>query len=281
MTLPTIAVTGATGNIGGIVAKRLAQRGIEQRLLARSPENAPSLPRAVTLRCKYEDSGDSRAALDGVDVLFMVSGAENLNRLRDHLAFIDAAAACGVRHVVYLSFFEAAPDATFTLARDHWVTEQHIIDSGMAFTFLRNNFYTELFVSIADENGVIRGPAEEGLVAPITRADVAAVAFAVLQNPDEHVGKTYDLTGPEELSLKEIAATIAEATGKSITFHNETVSEAYDSRRTWDVPQWQYDAWVSTYTAIAAGELVPASDSVEQLTGTRPQSLLDFLASES
>ncbi|HNN48591.1 MAG TPA: SDR family NAD(P)-dependent oxidoreductase, partial [Marmoricola sp.] len=92
-----------------------------------------------------------------------------------------------------------------------------------------------------------------------------------------HIGNTYDLTGPEALTLAEIARTISEVTGRSVTYHDETIAEAYESRLAWEAPQWQYDAWVSTYTAIAAGELIPVSDAVRRITGRPAESLSDFL----
>lgn len=280
MTLPTLAVTGSTGDIGGRVAAHLADVGVAQRLLARTPEKTPALPGAVAVRSSYENTEESRSALDGVDALFMVSASESAERLSQHRAFVDAAVAAGVGHIVYLSFFGAAPDATFTLARDHWATEQHIIGSGMRFTFLRDNFYTDFFSAMVGEDGVLRGPAANGRVASVTRADVARVAAAVLQAPAEHVGQTYNLTGPESLTFDDIARTITDVTGRAVSFHNETVEEAYESRRAWDAPQWQYNAWVSTYTAIAAGELVPVSGDVHRITGRQPESLRDFLARE-
>ncbi|QPE03978.1 SDR family oxidoreductase [Microbacterium schleiferi] len=280
MTLPALAVTGSTGHIGGLVAAHLADAGVAQRILARTPEKAPTLPGAVAVRSSYENTEESRASLAGVDLLFMVSGSESAERLNQHRAFIDAAAAAEVGHIVYLSFFGAAPDATFTLARDHWATEQHIIASGVPFTFLRDNFYTDFFSAMVGDDGVLRGPAGNGRVASVTRADVARVAATVLQSPTEHIGQTYDLTGPEALTFDDIAQTITEITGRSVSYHNETVEEAYESRRAWEAPQWHYDAWVSTYTAIAAGELVPVSGDVERITGRQPESLRDFLTQE-
>ena len=92
----------------------------------------------------YADRADAVRALEGVSTLFMVSGSESADRRDQHLAFVDAAAEAGVRHVVYTSFFGAAPDATFTLARDHYATEEHIKASGMGWTFLRDNLYLDV-----------------------------------------------------------------------------------------------------------------------------------------
>jgi len=99
----------------------------------------------------------------------------------------------------------------------------------------------------------------------VARADIAAVAVTVLGDPAAHQGATYDLTGPEALTLAEAAAVIATARGTGVTFHDETLEEAYESRKRWPAPDWQYDAWVSTYTAIAAGDSFSARAHVPGL----------------
>ncbi len=227
---PTLAVTGSTGWVGGLVAADLAGRGVRQRLLVRDLGRAPSLPGAVAVRSSYGDGEATRSALAGAETLFMVSAAESESRRAEHLAFVDAAAAAGVGHVVYLSFFGASADATFTLARDHHATEERIKASGMAWTFLRDNLYLEFIEAMAGADGVIRGPAGEGRAAVVSHPDVARAAAAVLLAPGEHRGQTYDLTGPEACSMAEMAATITEVTGRGVTFHDETVEEAYASR---------------------------------------------------
>ena len=146
------------------------------------------------------------AALGGADVLFMVSAAEARDRRAEHRTFLRAAAEAGVGHVVYTSFAGAAADATFTLGRDHHDTEAAILASGLAYTILRDNFYADLLPLFADEAGVIRGPAGDGRVAAVARADVADVAAAVLREPAAHAGATYELSGPEALTLTEVAA---------------------------------------------------------------------------
>ena len=277
---PTLAVTGATGWVGGLVATDLADRAIAQRLLVRDLDRAPALPGAVAVRSAYGDPDAARSALAGVTTLFMVSASESETRRAEHLAFVDAAAAAGVEHVVYLSFFGAAPDATFTLARDHHATEARIRASGMGWTFLRDNLYLEFIDGMAGPDGVIRGPAGGGCAAVVSHADVARAAVVVLCSPQSHRGETYDLTGPDSLSLTQMAATISEVTGRDVSFRDETVTEAYRSRAAYDAPDWQVDAWVSTYTAIRAGELDGVSGDVERLTGRRPLSLRDHLTGQ-
>ncbi|SDS29263.1 Uncharacterized conserved protein YbjT, contains NAD(P)-binding and DUF2867 domains [Nocardioides scoriae] len=277
-TRPPLALTGVTGALGGRVAQLLSDAGVPTRLLARSPERAPRLPGSEVVGfAGYADRASCTAALEGVETLLMVSGSESADRLDQHRAFVDAAAAAGVRHVVYTSFYGASPTCTFTLGRDHWATEEHLRASGTATTFLRDNFYLDVLPLFAGEEGVLRGPAGEGRVAAVAREDCAAVAAVVLAAPDVHAGAAYDLTGPEALTLAEAAAAIGEAQGREVRYEDETVEQAYASRRAWDAPQWQYDAWVSTYTAIAAGELDTVTDDVRRLLGRPPLDLAAVL----
>ena len=273
-----LGITGATGRLGGRVARLLAAAGVEQRLVVREPGRAPSLPGATVAQASYLDGDAVRRALDGLDTVLMVSAAESANRLDEHRAFVDAAAAVGVRRLVYVSFYGAAPDATFTLARDHYATEQHIEHSGMTWTFLRDNLYLDFFPMLAGDDGVIRGPADDGRVAAVAQDDIAAAATAVLLAPAEHEGRTYHLTGPEAITLAEAAGTMSRLLGRELTFQDETVDEAYASRAGYGAPGWQLDAWVSTYTAIAAGEMAGVSGDVELLTGRPATSLEDLLA---
>jgi NAD(P)H dehydrogenase (quinone) len=150
----------------------------------------------------------------------------------------------------------------------------------MEFTFLRDNFYLDFLPLMAGEDGVIRGPAGQGRVSAVARADIARVALAVLLDPESHRGATYDLTGPESITLAEAADILGEATGREVTFHDETVEEAYESRRVWDAPDWQYDAWVSTYTAIKAGEVAAVTDDIRRVTGQAPIGLRELLAAQ-
>jgi uncharacterized protein YbjT (DUF2867 family) len=275
--LPDLAVTGATGVLGGMVARQLSDAGFAQRLLVRDPRRAPDLKQAPTMAVSYGDPVLSGPALEGVKVLFMVSAAEAEDRLQQHYAFVDAAAEAGVRHIVYTSFFGAAPDCTFTLGRDHYATEERIRASGMGFTFLRDNFYLDFLPVLAGEDGVIRGPAGDGVMAAVAREDIARCAVAVLRDPAVHAGATYDLTGPEDISLEHAAEVLTRATGRTVTYHHETLEEAFASRAPYGAPAWQVEAWVSTYTAIAAGELAGATSDVHGLTGQDPMPLEELV----
>jgi NAD(P)H dehydrogenase (quinone) len=280
-----IAVTGATGEVGGRVARELAEAGIPLRLVVRDAARAPGLSGDVEIAvASYADGPALERALAGTPIVFMVSAAESADRLDEHRTFVAAARVAGVEHIVYTSFFGAAPDAVFTLARDHFVTENLIREAGLGHTFLRDNLYTDFLPGLAGADGVIRGPAGAGRVASVTRADVAESATRVLRDrlhdAQAHAAATYELTGPEALTLAEVAAIVAEERGTPVTYLDETLPEAYASRAGYDAPPWQLDAWVSTYTAIAAGELERVTGDVERLTGHPARSLRDVLRAE-
>lgn len=281
MSTPTLAVTGSTGRLGGRVARRLAATGVPQRLLVRDLSRAPQLPAAAVVGATYDDGDGLRQALTGTATALMVSAAEDEHRRDQHRRFVEAAVAAGVQHVVYTSFYGAAPDATFTHARDHAATEEMLRASGLRWTFLRDNLYADFLPDLVGDDGVIRGPAGEGRLSAVTLDDLADVAALVLRDPAAHVGRTYDLTGPEDLTLAEVADTIAARTGRPVRYHAETVAEAYASRASYGAPPWLLDAWVSTYTAIAAGELAGVSTAVADLTGRPATSLAQHLAART
>ncbi|MDO4243293.1 MAG: NAD(P)H-binding protein [Actinomyces sp.] len=274
---PALALAGATGYLGGTVARLLSAQGVPLRLLARRPEAAPSLPGSRALPIAYADTPQVQDSLAGVSTLFMVSAHESPSRIEEHQGLIDAAAAAGVGHIVYTSFYGASRQATFTLSREHARTEEILAASGMEFTLLRDNFYMDFLVELCTEGGEIRGPAGQGVCSAVTRADVAAVAAAVLADPDAWRCRTLELTGPEELSMEQVARTVASRLGRPVPYIDQTVEEAYTTRRAWPAEQWQYDAWVSTYTAIRDGEQSGLSGAVEEVLGRRPESLEEYL----
>ncbi|KAA0976242.1 SDR family oxidoreductase [Paeniglutamicibacter gangotriensis] len=276
---PPIAVTGSTGNLGGRVAALLAEAGVKQRLLARTPRNAPPLVGATVLQAAYENTTATRTALLGAETVFLVSASESRDRLDQHCDFVDAAVAAGVRHLVYVSFVGAAQDAVFTLARDHYATEEYIRASGLYYTFLRDSFYADFMPGLVGADGIIRGPAGDGKVAVVAREDIARTAVDILRAPDAHLDMTYELTGPEALSLTEIAQVLNRVGLGPVSSVNETIEQAYASRASFGVPQWQLDAWVSTYTAIASGALENVSGDIEAITGVPPMTLAQLLGS--
>ena len=275
--MTTIAVTGSTGRLGRRVSRRLADAGASQRLLVRDLARAPQWAASEAVAAEHADTDAVAAALVGIETVLMVSGSETPDRVSHHRSFVDGAVQAGIAHLVYTSFVGAAPDSTFTLARDHWATEEYIKASGLTHTFLRDDIYADFMPMMVGEDNVIRGPAGDGRAAVVAQDDIADVATAVLLDPASHAGRTYNLTGPAALTLAEIAATLSEVTGHAVSYHPETLEEAYASRARYGAPRWQVDAWVSTYTAIAAGELSAVSVDVETVTGHPATPLHDVL----
>jgi uncharacterized protein YbjT (DUF2867 family) len=273
-----IAVTGATGYVGGATARLLAAGGAPLRLVVRDPSRAPDLGAEVRGASSYGAGAQMRAALEGVGTLFLVPAEESADRIDQHRTAIDAAVAAGVRHIVYLSFVDARPDATFTLGRDHWATEEAVRASGAAFTFPRMNLYLD-FVPRMVSDGVLAGPGGDGRFAAVARDDVAAVCAALLTSGG-HEGRSYDITGGEALSFAEIAAELTRLCGRPVTYKDETLEEARASRAGYGAPGWQVEAWISTYTSVAAGDLAAVTDTVERFTGRRPLTLEDILSRE-
>ena len=272
-----IGITGVTGKLGSYVADLVDKKGIASIHLARSPERATVYASAEIRKMVYANTPKVVEALKGIDTLLMVSARENPERVKEHKEFLDAAKLAGVQHIVYTSFYGADEKATFTLSRDHAQTEAYIKELGFTYTFLRDNFYLDFLIDIALENGEIRGPAGSGKVSAVARKDTSRVAAEILLNPKEWENQSLNLTGPEELSMEEIVELLAKNTGKTITYVDESIEEAYESRKKWPAQNWEYDAWVSTYTAIKAGEQAGVSTDVEKVLGRPAMSLIDVL----
>ena len=270
-----IGVTGSTGQLGGRVATRLATLGLPQRLLVRDPARAPQLPGAEIIQASYEDGPSMGVALSGIQVLFLVSGY-GLARLEQHYSAIDAAVAAGVERIVYTSFLSAAPLATFTHAREHYFTEQRIRESGCRYTFLRPTFYLDRAPRWFSNEGIVQGPAGNGTITWVSRDDLADVAVAILTTGG-HIGASYEITGAQALTLTEVAEEFSHATGIPTSYQPETIEEAKASRAKFNPTDWELEAWVSTYVAIATGEMSVVSHTVEALTGHAPQTLADYL----
>ena len=272
-----IGITGVTGKLGSYVADLVDKKGIASIHLARSPERATVYASAEIRKMVYANTPEVVEALKGIDVLLMVSARENPERVEEHTSFLDAAKLAGVQHIVYTSFYGADEKATFTLSRDHAQTEAYIKELGFTYTFLRDNFYLDFLIDIALENGEIRGPAGSGKVSAVARKDTSSVAAEILSHAKKWENQTLNLTGPEDLSMEEIVELLSKETGNAITYVDDSVEEAYESRKKWPAQNWEYDAWVSTYTAIKAGEQAGVLKDVEKVLGRPAMSLIDVL----
>jgi uncharacterized protein YbjT (DUF2867 family) len=282
---PVIAVTGATGALGRRVVDRLArQGGARLRLVVRDAGRAPRVPGAevVAVPGGYADGPGLRAALAGADTVYLVSAAEAVDRVQQHLTAVHAVADAGVQRVVYSSFVGAdRPDPTFTLVRHHGITEHGIRDTGLRHTFLRHCMYADFvpfFATQEDGRAVIAAPAGQGRTAFVSRDDLADVAAAVLLREDDELdGTALDVTGPEALTMAEAAAVLAEVTGRPAEYREQTVEEAWATRRPSGHPDWEIEGWVTSYLAIAAGELDRVTDVVPRLTGHPARTVAEHL----
>jgi NAD(P)H dehydrogenase (quinone) len=273
----SIAVTGATGDLGGRVARELAARGVKQRLIVRDPNRAPQLAGADVAIASYEDTEAMARALDGIGTLLLVSGHEHPDRIALHRKAIEGARRAGVERIVYTSFMGAAPGATFPFAREHSATEAAIREAGISLTSMRNSLYADVVPRFVGADGVIRAPAGHGRVAWVARADVARLAAVLLIEPG-HEGQVYDVSGPHAIDLHESARILTKATRRAITYHAETPDEARASRG--GHPEWLVEAWIGSYLMLRSGEGSVTSHTIEHLTGRCPMTLSEFLAAE-
>jgi NAD(P)H dehydrogenase (quinone) len=303
-----LALTGATGQVGGRVAARLAKMGLAQRLIVRNTARAPVLSGAEIVQASsYGDAAAMRQALVGVDTLFLVSARDRFgvahlsaknntapppyDRLQQQHTAIDAAVSAGVSHIVYLSVIKAAPDSTFILAHDHFHTEQHIRNSGVPFTFLRASLYMDNVPQCVSAEDIIRAPSGEGRVAWVTRDNIADAVAAVLTGRG-HEGRVYDVTGPEALTMDETAERLSAALKRRIVYLPQTPEEARTTRSTsrlekfeaerrlWTghgLDDYEVEIFVTHFLQIAAGDLAEVSSAVLDLTGHPAQSLAEYL----
>ena len=226
--MSTVAVTGATGQLGRLVVASLRERGADVVALVRDAAKAAAVLDAdVEVRvAPYDDRAALEAALAGVDTLVLVSGNEVGRRVEQHTNAVEAARAAGVTRVVYTS----APHAgttTLVLAPEHKATEEVIAGSGLAWTFLRNNWYHENYVAQvgqAAESGELLGSGHDGRTASASRRDYAEAAAAVAVG-EGHENRVYELAGDVAWTMPELAAAISEVSGRPVRYTDVSTEE--------------------------------------------------------
>jgi uncharacterized protein YbjT (DUF2867 family) len=178
-----------------------------------------------------------------------------------------------VGHVVYLSLQGASPRSKYLYSRDHSLSEQYLAATGLPYTVLRNAFYLDMFLEKFDVEGVMRGPANETRGAFVSREDAARTAAAVLANPP---GGTHDVTGPEALSLAEVARRFSALTGRQLRYQSESGESGRERLRKREEASWRVDLAVGWFEAIAAGELEHTSDTVFRFTRKEPMNIEQY-----
>lgn len=211
----TIAVTGATGQLGRLALADLKSRGIPAIALARDPSKAPAGHDARAFDYSRPDAG----ALQGVTTLALISSSSFDDRAGDHARAIAAAKQAGVGRIVYTGILKG-PASPMKIAADHIATERMLAESGIPHTVLRNGWYTENYtgsLGAAVAHGAMIGSAGEGRVSGAARADYA-LALAVVASTEGHEGRAYELAGDSAFSLAEMAAEVSRITGRTIPY---------------------------------------------------------------
>jgi uncharacterized protein YbjT (DUF2867 family) len=263
-----ILITGASGRVARRTAELLASEGHALRLMTRTPQRAPRLERAKVVYGDFAEPASLDNAFAGVTTALVVSGfAEPGKRARLHNNAFEAAARADVQRIVYLSLQGASPDSKYPFSRDHALSEQYLATTGLPFTVLRNAFYLDMFLDLFDVAGVIRGPSKKGRAAFVSREDCARVAAATL---NASPGGTYDVTGPQALSLADVARSLSGIVGRELRYEDEAVETGREWRSRSGEPAWRVELSLGWHEAIAAGELERISDTVRRFTGKRP-----------
>jgi NAD(P)H dehydrogenase (quinone) len=278
----TIAITGATGHLGRLVLERLTSRIPEGHIVAlvRSPEKAADL--GVTVRTADYDRPETLGpALRGIDTLLLISGSEVGKRSAQHRNVVEAARQAGVERIVYTSLLHA-DRSSLDLAAEHLASEAAVKESGIAFTILRNGWYTENYTGSipgAVAGGTFLGSAGQGRISSATRADYADAAVAVLTG-EGHEGNTYELAGDEAWTLEDLAAEVSRQTGRTITYRNLPEDEYANALQGFGLPTGLAKSIAGWDAAAAQGALFDDSHQLSRLIG-RPTTPLSVAVADA
>ncbi len=270
----TTAVTGATGQLGGLVIGELLARGVPAAdivAIVRDESKAADLAsKGVQIRvASYDDPEVLRRALDGVDKLLLISGSEVGRRVPQHTNVIEAAEAAGVGLIAYTSLLNAATSG-LGLAPEHVATEKRLGESSIPAVFLRNGWYWENYLQAigqAAATGALFGAAGEGRVAGAARADYAAAAAAVLTSDADQGGKVYELGGDERLTYADLAKVIGEVAGKTVEYRDLPEADYAKVLADNGIPEQFAAVLAGSDAGIARGELDTTSGDLQTLIG--------------
>jgi uncharacterized protein YbjT (DUF2867 family) len=275
-----ILVTGATGLNGSELIRRLSARGVPVRALVRAPAKAAALaalPKVEIVEGDMARPQTLAAALRGVDRAMLISSSVEA-MLEVQSNFIDAAKSAGVKHVVKLSGIMPELDSPFRFARMHGEIERRLEASGLAFTHLRaGEFMPSYFRQVPSilAKGALFLPMEHARIASIDVGDIAEVAADVLTK-DGHEGKIYPLTGPEALTMAEVAERLSAATGKRITYINVAPEDARKAQLAAGVPPYTADALAELFAERRKGKEANVSPVIATVFGRRATRFDEF-----
>jgi len=277
----TVAVTGATGNLGSRVVRGLLGRGRPVVALARRPAAVPLRRDLVARYADYDDPASLSSALAGVDTLVFISSdgvAESVGRHHEHVvaASIDA----GVRRVVYTGIIDDQPDSRFYYAAGHRATEARLAASGLRHLIARTSIFADFFLDTwlapAFRDGELALSDGGAGMSLVTCDDVAAaLAAAALGDRDGVI----QLTGPEALTARQVAEIAGAAAGRPLAY--VPLDDAgYRSRLAADrLPDWLIEAYASMFTSVREGRFAAVSTDVATVTGLPAGSFASFVSS--
>lgn len=280
-TSPKLLITGATGNTGVELARQLSAKGVPFRALVRSKEKAgelATLPGAELVSGDLGNLNSLAAALNGIDRAFLLTNSsEQAAALQ--LSFVDAARQAGVQHIVKLSQLAASIDSPVRFLRYHAAVEQHIRQSGMAYTFLRPNLFMQGllgFSSTITAKGMFFAAIGDARVSLVDVRDIAAVAAAALTG-EGHEGKIYNITGPEALTHAEMAAQFSLVLKREVRFIDVSPEEMRQAVIAAGFPMWQAEGLIEDYAHYARGEAAAVTADVQLVTGRAPRNFKSFV----
>lgn len=271
-----ILITGASGNVGREVLKQIGLTGVKVRASFQDASRAHAPVGVETVTMDYNRPDTVRAALKGVDHVFLVGPpTAELPALERNA--IDVIKQSDVEHVVKLSAM-GGREATFP--RQHAESEDYIRSSGVSFTFLRPNGFMQNLLAFGAQTintqNAFYGSEGDGKVSQIDIRDVAAVAVKTLTEPG-HMGKVYTLTGPEALSNAQIAELLTSALGREIRFANLPAQQLKAAMLGAGVPEWTTDAILDLQRLYREGKAAAVTGDVEQILGRKPTTFANFL----
>lgn len=277
----TVAVTGATGHLGGRVVRNLLESGRSDTIVALVRNTAKAQELAglgIDVRyADYDDPASLPKALAGVDKLLLIPSplTDNAVRMVQNAHVIRAAQEAGVKHILYTGY-AFAEQSPLPLAHLHLATEYAIRAANLTYTFLRNSFYLHLFLSApvlqhAINTGELVTNAGNGKVNAATREDLAAAAAAALLGQG-HENQCYNLVVPEPWTFDDLAAVLTQISGKKVTHRTGSLEEAKGYLMGAGLPEQAAAAQTGLYAMIAAGETSRSGDDLVRLIG-RPTAL--------
>ena len=275
-----ILITGATGNNGVELVKKLSSSGTKVRAFVRSRAQARKkidLPGVELVAGDFGRPETFEPALKGIDRLFLLIPSSSEVEAQQR-SFVDAAKRSQVRHIVKLSQLGADPKSSGRFQRYHGAVENYIRDSGLAFTFLRPNLFMQGLLNFCETistQGAFYLAAGDAKVSIVDVRDIAAIAAQALTEPG-HEGKTYEITGPESLTHCEMANQLSEAIGNTVKFLDISPDSMRQALVGFGMPAWQAEGLVEDYEIYRRGEAAQVTTTVKEVTGVPSRSFAQF-----